>query len=322
MSIMTYDVFISYSRKDSAVADQVCAAFDKAGITYFIDRKGIGGGMEFPEVLARAILDCKKVLFIASKNAYESKFTNREITFAFNKKELQSIIPYLIDDFPMPIGLELVFANVNFRTINEHPIDSVLVSDFLRLLGKSAAPAPAPAPAPVAKTYKVGDYYNENGKEGVVFEVDKTGCHGKIVGMKQAELEWCTLEEYDKKKATGATDKIDGMKNMQTIMRIPDWRNKFPAFAWCAEHGEGWYLPAIKELKRFMLDHSIRDAVNHTLSQKGGNLLFNIGRVKAYWSSSENEEKEFSAWDVYMNDCDTYNSDKYGSLYVRAVSAF
>ena len=51
---MNCDVFISYSRKDMAVADRICAAFDKAGISYFIDRQGIGGGMEFPREIGRA----------------------------------------------------------------------------------------------------------------------------------------------------------------------------------------------------------------------------------------------------------------------------
>lgn len=37
-----YDVFISYSRKDTVVADRICAALDQQDITYFIDRKGIG----------------------------------------------------------------------------------------------------------------------------------------------------------------------------------------------------------------------------------------------------------------------------------------
>ena len=36
-----YDVFISYSRKDSAIADEICKAFDQVGITYFIDREEI-----------------------------------------------------------------------------------------------------------------------------------------------------------------------------------------------------------------------------------------------------------------------------------------
>ena len=53
---MKYDVFISYSRKDTPIADKICAAQDQQDITYFIDRKGIGGGMGFPSVLADATL--------------------------------------------------------------------------------------------------------------------------------------------------------------------------------------------------------------------------------------------------------------------------
>ena len=40
-----YDVFISYSRKDTEIAERICAALQNNGITYFIDRQGIGGGM-------------------------------------------------------------------------------------------------------------------------------------------------------------------------------------------------------------------------------------------------------------------------------------
>lgn len=35
MAEFKYDVFISYSRKDTKIADIICEAFDKAGITYF-----------------------------------------------------------------------------------------------------------------------------------------------------------------------------------------------------------------------------------------------------------------------------------------------
>lgn len=38
---MKYNVFISYSRKDTKTVNKICNAFDKNGITYFIDRIGI-----------------------------------------------------------------------------------------------------------------------------------------------------------------------------------------------------------------------------------------------------------------------------------------
>lgn len=131
---MKYDVFISYSRKDSDIANRICKAFDEVGITYFIDRQGINGGLEFPKVLAEAIIDSRIFLYLASENSYESKFTQAEITYAFNKKAKDCILPYIIDGSAMPSSLEFVFSAINWRNIENHPIESVLLEDLLGLL--------------------------------------------------------------------------------------------------------------------------------------------------------------------------------------------
>ncbi|MBQ6236722.1 MAG: leucine-rich repeat protein [Bacteroidales bacterium] len=131
---MNHDVFISYSRKDSAIADQICAALDRAGISYFIDRQGIGGGEEFPKVLAPAIKNCGVFLFLASENSYNSSFTGREITYAFKKNKGKKMLPYILDDCEMPDDLEFIFSSTNWRTMRDHPIDPVLVDDILQLL--------------------------------------------------------------------------------------------------------------------------------------------------------------------------------------------
>lgn len=139
---MKYDVFISYSRKDTVIAEKICKALDEAAITYFIDRQGIAGGLEFPKVIANAILDSRLFLFLASNNSYMSKFTNSEITFAFNKKPKESIIPYIIDDSHLPVHLEFVFSSINFRTLKDHPITSTLIEDIKRLLDKAHCDIP------------------------------------------------------------------------------------------------------------------------------------------------------------------------------------
>ena len=131
-----YDIFISYSRKDTAIADKICAALDDVGITYFIDRQGIGGGFEFPAVLAENIVNSRIFLLLASKNSYESKFTRSEIIFAFNKKPKNAILPYIIDNSTLPMDLEFVFAGINWRNLTDHPIDPILVDDLLKMLGR------------------------------------------------------------------------------------------------------------------------------------------------------------------------------------------
>lgn len=136
MEQYVYDVFISYSRKDTETANKITQAFDQAGITYFIDRQGIGGGMEFPAVLAKAIRESKVFLFLASKNSYESKFTQSEIVYAFNKKEKHDIIPYIIDGSTLPDELEFTFSSINWRRIEQHPVETTLVNDILHKLGR------------------------------------------------------------------------------------------------------------------------------------------------------------------------------------------
>lgn len=131
---MKYSVFISYSRKDSKTVDEICNAFDKNGITYFIDRANISGGQEFPEVIVKAIEECEVFLFIGSKHSYASRFAINEVNYAYNIKPHNSIIPYIIDNSPMPGALRFIFGTVNYRMIDEHPINTILIDDIKTLL--------------------------------------------------------------------------------------------------------------------------------------------------------------------------------------------
>ena len=170
--------------------------------------------------------------------------------------------------------------------------------------------------SPVERTWKVGDYYDVGGKKGVVFWVDETGKHGKIVSMDQAELQWCTVDEYNKKLTGIATDSSNGLNNLRSIMKIAAWKDKYPAFAWCADHGDGWYLPAIEELKELLLNDAVHAKVNGTLKQKRGSVMYST------WYSSSTEENKWCAWFVYMDRGYSYGSDRDTYRSVRAVSAF
>ena len=161
--------------------------------------------------------------------------------------------------------------------------------------------------------YQVGDYYDDGTKQGVVFEVDESGRHGKIVSLNEAELQWCSEEEFDRNVETGATDKNNGRNNQLRIEKIVDWRAKYPAFAWCADQGKGWYLPAVEELYTI---YKVKDKVNRTLSKMGRDKIQN----DFYWSSTV--EDEFCAWYVGMGSGNAYGNLKSNRSYVRAVSAF
>ena len=164
----------------------------------------------------------------------------------------------------------------------------------------------------IISKYKVGDYYDDGTKQGVVFEVSEDGRHGKIVSLRQSKQRWCSEAEYGKGIKTGATDQANGMTNQRKIEQINNWRNKYPAFAWCADQGEGWYLPVIEELQKI---YRVKDVVNKQLECQGGAEL-----SLSYWSSTEADE--FCAWSVVVGYGFLDLNYKSKDIYVRAVSAF
>lgn len=161
--------------------------------------------------------------------------------------------------------------------------------------------------------YKVGDLYNENGKEGVVFEVWDNGRHGKIVSLDETILQWCTEEQDNKEIVLGLTDESDGKANTDKVMQRRD-SDQYPAFVWCRTKGADWYLPAKDELKTI---YNNKSKINSTLAEYGV-------KLKAfYWSSMESKyNPKVYAWGVYMHDGDTFNRYKNYRICVRAVSTF
>lgn len=85
-----------------------------------------------------------------------------------------------------------------------------------------------------AKTYKVGDYYDANGKQGVVFAVTPDGKRGKIVGLDNLGL-------------------------------MP-WDN---AIAACRNLGNGWRLPSREEL---LAIYKVKSTLDSTLVAVGDGL--------------------------------------------------
>lgn len=319
---MAYDVFISYSRKDKEKAESLCAALEKAGISHWIDRN-IRGSENFLSEITTYIKSCKVVIFVASHNSANSEWAQKEILYALKHKK--EIVPYRIGDFRFEDNdeLDFVFTNVQW-------VESVqAVVESLKKLGVQSS-----GQSETEKTYKVGDYYDDGVKQGVVFEVSADGKHGKIVSLTESKrLQWSS-DKIEQKRLIGADDKYNGANNMATVQQIAGWREKYPAFAWCADLGEGWYLPAIEELKKFTCDGAIHDAVNRTLEFKGKKLpskgwcylywYWSSTEKESYWLSTEMESitGEFCAWYVSMDDGRTDDDTKVDDLYVRAVSAF
>ena len=159
--------------------------------------------------------------------------------------------------------------------------------------------------------YSVGDFYNDGTKQGVVFEVSRDGKHGKIVSLNEERLAWCTDEQYDKDIQVGADSETDGKINTDIVKRRGGYA-EFPAFKWCRDQGDEWYLPSKDELEAL---YKVENLVNRTLAK------YSYGKIGgSYWSSTE--YSEWGAWYVNRSGGDTFGGSKDVNNYVRAVSAF
>ena len=394
---MNHDVFISYSSKNSAAAQAICHQLEDNNIKCWMAPRDIPVGAKYASVITQAIKECKAVVLVFSEYSAISPWVESEINIAFSNRK--PIVPYKIDTTPLENYDEFYLMLNNRHWIEAYPDFKTrfadLVTVILNLVGAKTSNVAKPIPTP-AKTYKVGDYYNDGVREeaerkareeaerkareeaerkareeaarkareeverkareeaarkareaaerrareeagrrrrlgiyavgdyyndgvreGVVFEVSADGRHGKIVSMKQSAeyLKWAIDErkfglfKSEAERLIGADSKTDGVYNMAKVKAISGWRDKYPAFKWCADLGEGWYLPSIEELRTI---NKYRDKLNPKLTDK-----------LSGWCWSSTEDSEFCAWNVSMiNGYTDFNLGKYGSLYVRAVSAF
>ena len=174
-----------------------------------------------------------------------------------------------------------------------------------------------------AKVYKVGDYYSEDGLQGVVFEVSADGKSGKIVSLNQSTAAW-TTDSNCQNGYISSSDWNDGTLKMPFVKLVSSWQTKFPAFKWSVDLGSRWYLPAYNELRLFTLDDAVRDAVNRTLVANGGTKIYGKGSGAGYWSSTESWEKTKALYvDMdCVNGSQLTDKSKGSTLYVRAIATF
>ncbi|WP_295913209.1 hypothetical protein [uncultured Alistipes sp.] len=196
----------------------------------------------------------------------------------------------------------------------------------------AASTAPAAPVQYVAKEYEIGELYNQNGVKGVVCMLTEDRQHGLIISLDERYLHWSSFRKPDL-RVVGADDRADGAVNMEKVAAYIAGNNlswdDFPAFKWCREKGEGWYLPAIDEMltighnynggARLQSNRQARNKFNNALKDNGGERM---DRLVYYFSSTEKNEKE--AYTTHMGIEPPYVIDipKYNKFLVRAVHKF
>lgn len=103
----------------------------------------------------------------------------------------------------------------------------------------------------------VGDIVDISGHKAIVFSLDDTGEHGKAMyvgAFRGVDSPWCSNGKHAR-KLPDMTDCEHGEKNTKVVMCYAETNNawsSFPAFNWCHNLGDNWYIPSLKELEGFV----------------------------------------------------------------------
>jgi hypothetical protein len=97
------DVFISYSRRDSAYVERLQTALEARGKDVWLDTEGIADGEVFPEVIKRAIEQSDAFLFVITPSSVHSTYCENEVEHAREvQKRIMPVLREPVADSELP----------------------------------------------------------------------------------------------------------------------------------------------------------------------------------------------------------------------------
>ena len=115
-----YDVFLSHSSVDVALARRVEKALERSGLAVWLDRSEIRVGTLLRDELHASVRASRTVLLLWSKAAAGSRWVAAEILTAFHER--RRIVPCVLDGTALPWFLENAIF-LDFRTRPQIPRD-------------------------------------------------------------------------------------------------------------------------------------------------------------------------------------------------------
>ena len=114
-------IFFSYCHDDASSVYPIIERLSIEGFRVWYDN-GIQPGDDWPEVIAAHLSKAKVCVAAISKASAESHNCRNEVSFAVaNNKPFVSII---IEDFPMPLGMQLQLSSSNYIKRDEHDTEA------------------------------------------------------------------------------------------------------------------------------------------------------------------------------------------------------
>lgn len=129
-----YDVFVSYSRKDSSRVQIIVNELQIKGYKIWIDKDGIESGDAFKKVIVNAIKKADVFLFFSSIDANKSSWTVKEVDVAVHLKKV--IVPVKLDDSEYDDSVLFDLAGLDFIDLSNEASHAYAVNKLDKALKK------------------------------------------------------------------------------------------------------------------------------------------------------------------------------------------
>lgn len=137
-------VFVSYSRRDSDVADELLAELARAGVKYWVDRDGIEGGRRWGTEIYFAIGEASAFIVLLSPASVRSEHVKDEVHEA--RRKGLPIVPVLIEEVRLRGSLQLWLGRLQLEDASQSPRTEAF-RDLARRLRRDAGIDAAPLEA-------------------------------------------------------------------------------------------------------------------------------------------------------------------------------
>lgn len=144
---MTHAVFISYSSKDEAHANAVCAGLEQEGLSCWIAPRDVRPGMEYGAEIVRAIRSARVLLLLFTAQSNSSPHVLKEVERAV--KYGVPVVPLRIENVEPSDSFEYFLCTPHWLNVLDEPVESAIphVVQVLRSF-TSEEPHDEKSPAP------------------------------------------------------------------------------------------------------------------------------------------------------------------------------
>lgn len=138
------ELFLSYSRRDSAIGERLRTDLEASGHHVWIDTDDIRGGEQWRASIAMGIAKADRVLLLVSPNSMQSQNVAREISVADDHGK--PILPIVIEPSEIPAEFQYLLSGVQELRFEGRPYESTLTELLEDLGGPAAITNEAPVP--------------------------------------------------------------------------------------------------------------------------------------------------------------------------------